>query len=279
MTQPQPVKQWVIGNADGSETILTYQWDPPPPPPLPAPMSIGSAAFFTNALTGHPTYPGQAAGLVFCPPGSGVNAALKAPQVTGCIPCYLYKDPPTAAMLNPLLDKIAASGRPAMLGYAQEINANHFVPAATYKTNVATEVSIVEPHPAAELVTVVEKFALYADEHNVGHWGDYWTGLADLMLWDCYDQTGLRPSADLLKLPVAAAKQANIPWGLGEIGRLKAGTDTSGQARADLIASDVATARGAGARCMLWWDGPGTNADFTLDTLGRATWRALTIAQ
>lgn len=273
----QPVRQWSVSNADGSQTLLTYQWDPAPPAQS---MLVGAACAASNVLAGHPAYPGQRIGLSFNQPAHGLNASVIAVGKTaGCLVLSLFKDSPTGALLNPWLDAVQASGVPAWLGYAQEINANHLVPPATYKANVAAMVKTVSAHPAAELVTVVEKFALYADEHGVGHWADYWTGLADLMLWDCYDQTGTRTSADLLKLPIAAAAQANVGWGLGEIGRLKAAADTSGQARADLIAGDLATARAAGARCMLWWDGPGTNADFTLDALGRATWRGLTIAQ
>ena len=288
----QPVKQWAVTNADKSQTVITYQWDPPPPadpPPPPPPMLVGSAAAPNNILSGHPTYPGQQIGLAFHSPTKGlVPTEIAVAKKVGCLPVSCYKDDPTPALLKTYLDAVYAAGIEAWLNLDQEVNANHYRTASVYKSLVAQQLDIVAAHPAgkAGLVTCVEKFSYF---QGVSAMEDYWTGLCDGVLFDRYAPAGYTPP-DVLFAECeqfaakagAAAKLAGRPffWGVGEHGvTQQTATDPSGQGQADALATNVGHIQAAGGRCVLVWDGPGTEGRvYTCSTPARAGWRGLTLA-
>jgi hypothetical protein len=275
-------------NPDGSTITVDCTWSPPPPVP---PMLVGSACAANNVLAGHPTYaPWQQAGLAFNQPGHGLDPkVIAAGAKAGCLVCSCYKDDPTPDLLEPWLDAVYASGLPAWLNLDQEINANHYRSAPAYQGLVRKQLDIVAAHPAgkAGLVTCVEKFAGYAQDHGVGDWHDYWTGDCPGMLWDIYAQAGYpTPAAMYATAEKAAAEAAAVAkaagrpfwWGIGETGLVwQRQTDPTGQGQADALASYVGHLDTVGARCVLVWDGPGA-ADFTCSTPARAAWRGLAAA-
>ena len=272
-----------LTNPDGSTITVAYEPAPPPPP-----MLVGEAAAANNVLSGHPTYaPYQQIGLDFNQPGHGLNAAVIAVGAkAGCLVCSCLKDDPTAALLNPWLDAVAAAGKPAWLALYQENNLNHYRAPDAYKAGYATADDIIAAHPAAPLVTLLEKFGSYhIDTDPAKDWRPFWTGRP--ALWDVYAQTSY-PVADAMygatmaacdEMAASSVAATDWWWGIGETGLvwLKA-KDASGQGQADAFASYVGYLGGKGARCVLGWDSSVGAADFTFSPPTKTTWRALSAA-
>jgi hypothetical protein len=263
----------------------------------PAPL-LGAGCRFNNVLTGTPTYaPYQRVGLSFNSPTKGLNpAVLDVGVQNNCLVLSCYKDDPTPDLLKPWLDKVAANARVAIdaglappeawLNFAQEINANKWRAAPTYRGLVARELEIVGEHPAAEWVTCVEKFAWFVGVTPID---DYWTGLCPGLLWDRYAAAGYTPvDAQFAQIDVAtdaaAADAASAGrefwWGMGEMGvTWQKTSDPSGQVQADTLSSYAGNRTARGARVMIVWDGPGeAPRDFTCSPPARSAWRGLCAA-
>jgi hypothetical protein len=263
---------------DGSGVTgsYSYTWTPPPMRPN---LLVGEGQKDTNLLLGKTTYQDQMSGLVFCPPKSGVNAianVIKGDVAPQCLLIGCVKDDLTATVLNPLLDLAVEHERALWLVMYQENNANHWRSPAAYRAGWMAVNGIVRSHPGSAYVTLAEKFALYAQQHGVGDWHDYWTGLADVMLWDCYSQTTYPSPTDMFGLAEAAAAEVGVAWGIGEFGTVwqKAG-DPTGQGQADAHAEYIGHLDARKARVAIVWDGQG-EADFTQSPPARAGHRSLT---
>lgn len=247
-----------VTDGQGNTTTATAQVD------VVAPMLVGDAAGVNLAR-----YPRQAVGILFNSPGKGVNlTAIKAfPASMLLLLCI--KDPITAQMLA---DAQAARGaHPFLICEHQEPEGD--LPPATYiaqQDAVAAEIAAL-PVAGRALVAQTEKLTEYAELHGKGPWQTWWSGHSNPMSVDCYDTLASGPymtPQQLFDPPLSWAAAAGVDLAVTEWAHRQRPDDTDGSKLAAAITADVAYLRAKRVRIAMYWDGKGSQFDYTLS--GRA---------
>jgi len=258
-----------VTDGQGNVTFAAMQVDVVPP------MLIGNAAAVNLAK-----YPKQAAGILFNSLGKGVNlSAIKAfPASMLLLLCI--KDPITAQMLG---DILAARGpHPFKICEHQEPEGD--MPAATYiaqQNMVADEIAAL-PAVQRALVTQTEKLTEYAELHGKGPWTVWWSKRSPRMSVDAYDTNATGPymtPSELFDPPIAWALAAGVDLDITEWAHRQRPDDVDGSKLAAAITADVAYLRAHGVRVAMYWDGKGSQFDYTLSGKALAALQAAIASQ
>ena len=114
-------------------------------------------------------------------------------------------------------------------------------------------------------VTLVEIFTRYAQVHGKSTpwgqatWRSLWSGQAAIMGWDCYLESNAKrftPPATFFSGLIEAAKAANVPFMVPELGCLPMPFDPDGSQAAAWLTSCANYLRSNGCMVVSEWDNP-----------------------
>lgn len=254
MTAPQILG--TITASAGTYAIGVVEFTPAPVP-VKRPLLAGTDAVPVN-LTRTPT---TRYVRVYNQPGHGLSASIGAIPA-GVTPHVSFKDAPTAAMVNSFLNILT---RPIFLTFNHEPEGD--LSTVAYQAYWDALSSLVALHRNGHLVTLVEVFTGYAQEHGkTGPDGKdtlaehMWSGRASMVGVDVYqDHAALTyPTyAALTKRAYAIAKALGVPLMFPEWGRQPIPDDTAGHGVGLAYADDIAQAEADGIVAMGLWDNGG----------------------
>lgn len=226
-------------------------------------------------------FPRDAFGILFNGPGKGVNTKAIAAFPANVLLLVAVKDTITPSMLAAI---VAARGpHPLWLCWHQEPEGD--LASTDYIAGQKALAALIATLPKAQrdLITQVGKLTEWAEQHGKGPYTAWWAGVEKIM---CIDGYAAAPAGNayitpevMWAGPLSWATAAGVKMAVTEFGLVQAVWDKDGSALAAAIVAHVKYLRLMGVLVVAWWDGKGTNNDYTLTGKALAAWQAAVAGQ
>lgn len=216
-------------------------------------------------------------------PGRGIKPLAAPASVT--LPHPSFHDLPTAALVNPWLDRLH---RPVIFEHGHEPEGD--TTTDIYRGAVQRLLDLVAAHPNGHLVTVAQTFTRYAQVHGKNMtdgkpatWQNLWVEGSGLIGFDCEVDSSIHGYPDpaaFFAPAVTASQQLGVPFIIPELGWPLQATDTDGTGLAAWYVACAAYLRSTG-RCaaVAAFNLLGTTGDYRLTGPAKAAWQTVVASQ